>query len=76
MAMAEGTTTTPGTAFIIALVVLLLCLVPQKSTAFQFPVGDGNGWTVPSNSNTFREWTNRTRFQIGDSLRMYPIFTI
>ncbi|KAJ4848491.1 hypothetical protein Tsubulata_003364 [Turnera subulata] len=50
----------------------LFCLVllVKKTTALQFTVGGAKGWTVPDNSgaNSYNQWAERTRFQIGDSL--------
>ncbi|XP_043715483.1 early nodulin-like protein 3 [Telopea speciosissima] len=47
-----------------------LLLVMQRVGAFEFKVGEANGWTVPtdSNANTYNQWAEMKRFQIGDSL--------
>lgn len=54
-------------------VVGLLCLLmvrAHKSEALEFTVGGQSGWTIPSDNstNSFNQWAERTRFQIGDSL--------
>ncbi|XP_043692264.1 early nodulin-like protein 3 [Telopea speciosissima] len=47
-----------------------LLLVMQRVGAFEFKVGDANGWTVPTDPsvNTYNQWAETKRFQIGDSL--------
>ncbi|XP_042491689.1 early nodulin-like protein 3 [Macadamia integrifolia] len=58
-----------------ALNLLSLVLVMQTVGAFDFKVGDANGWTVPADAsvNTYNQWAETKRFQIGDSiLFVYP----
>ncbi|KAJ0232209.1 Phytocyanin domain-containing protein [Hirschfeldia incana] len=48
----------------------LLCffMIVNKAFAREFMVGGGKGWTVPSGSQVYSEWAEKSRFQVGDSL--------
>lgn len=54
--------------FIIGLLGVLLLI--QKGNAYQFKVGGSGTWSLPSdpNSNSYNQWAERSRFQIGDTL--------
>ncbi|KAL1299285.1 hypothetical protein HN51_043726 [Arachis hypogaea] len=47
-----------------------LLLLVNKGNAYEFVVGGQKGWSVPSdpNSNSYNQWAEKNRFQIGDSL--------
>ncbi|KAJ4980477.1 hypothetical protein NE237_031314 [Protea cynaroides] len=52
-----------------------ILLLMQMVGATEFPVGGNNGWSVPAdpNVNTYNQWAESKRFQIGDSLLfVYP----
>ncbi|XP_042505629.1 early nodulin-like protein 3 [Macadamia integrifolia] len=52
-----------------------LLLVIQRVDATDFKVGGAKGWTVPAdpNTNTYNQWAESNRFQMGDSLLfIYP----
>ncbi|KAG1361167.1 mavicyanin-like [Cocos nucifera] len=55
-----------------AKLLLLLTLVfsMQHSNAFDFEVGDEEGWVVPPSRNTqfYNHWASRNRFQVGDTI--------
>ncbi|GAA0185401.1 hypothetical protein LIER_32689 [Lithospermum erythrorhizon] len=48
--------------------ILSLLLVIQKGDAFQFMVGGGGKWSVPSDANILNQWAEKNRFQTGDTL--------
>ncbi|CAK9150275.1 unnamed protein product [Ilex paraguariensis] len=57
------------------LLLLGLLLLIQKGGAYEFKVGGSQGWTVPAdaNANSYNQWAESNRFQIGDSLLfVYP----
>lgn len=44
-------------------------LVVAMAGATQFKVGGGNGWSVPAaNAESYNDWAEKMRFQIGDTL--------
>ncbi|KAG8069814.1 hypothetical protein GUJ93_ZPchr0006g40953 [Zizania palustris] len=49
-------------------------LVVEMAGATQFQVGGANGWSVPgANAESYNDWAEKNRFQIGDSLVfVYP----
>ncbi|KAF0935834.1 hypothetical protein E2562_036357 [Oryza meyeriana var. granulata] len=49
-------------------------LVVAMAGATQFKVGGANGWSVPgANAESYNDWAEKTRFQIGDALVfVYP----
>ncbi|KAL2331589.1 hypothetical protein Fmac_019170 [Flemingia macrophylla] len=53
-----------------ALVLFCIFLLVHKGDAYEFVVGGQKGWSVPSdpNSNSYSQWAQKSRFQIGDSL--------
>lgn len=53
-----------------ALGLFCLFLFMYKGDAYQFVVGGQKGWSAPSdpNSNTYNQWAEKSRFQVGDSL--------
>ncbi|XP_008813806.1 mavicyanin-like [Phoenix dactylifera] len=55
------------------LLLLLLALLfsMQLSNAFDFEVGDDEGWAIPPSNNTerYNHWASRNRFQVGDTIQ-------
>ncbi|CAH8355534.1 unnamed protein product [Eruca vesicaria subsp. sativa] len=48
----------------------LVCffMIVNKAYAREFTVGGAKGWTVPSGSQVYSQWAEKSRFQVGDSL--------
>ncbi|XP_057983515.1 early nodulin-like protein 6 [Malania oleifera] len=44
---------------------------PSMASAFEFQVGDPNGWVVPpaNDSKIYNDWASENRFKIGDTVR-------
>ncbi|XP_009606907.1 early nodulin-like protein 9 [Nicotiana tabacum] len=52
---------------------LSLFIMFQNANSFEFKVGGSGDWSVPSYPNSYNQWAERSRFQIGDSLSFnYP----
>ncbi|CAL5402824.1 unnamed protein product [Camellia sinensis] len=52
-----------------------ILLLIQKGGAYQFKVGDSNGWTLPTDYSAlnYDKWAQKNRFQVGDTLLfVYP----
>lgn len=47
-----------------------LLLLIHNATGYEFKVGGGGDWTVPSdpNAKSYSQWAERSRFQIGDTV--------
>lgn len=47
-----------------------LLLMVHYGFAYDYIVGGQKGWSVPgdSNFNSFNQWAEKSRFQVGDSL--------
>ena len=61
----------------VALVSLVLISIVVVAASFQFKVGGERGWTKPTGneSETYNEWATMNRFQTGDSLCKFTIYT-
>ncbi|GAB4848040.1 hypothetical protein Ancab_002700 [Ancistrocladus abbreviatus] len=59
--------------FILLIMVIISSYLPHLSSvsAFEFQVGDGEGWVIPPRNDThfYNEWASKNRFLIGDSIR-------
>nr|GMD53214.1 early nodulin-like protein 1 [Ipomoea batatas] len=72
--MAQNTSSTPLYGIILGSLSVLL-LIQRGCASYTFKVGGAGDWAVPSdpNTNTYNQWAEKTRFQIGDTLMfMYP----
>lgn len=58
------------------LFVSMVILSTSLSSSYMFNVGGRNGWGVRRSPEHYNAWSNRTRFQINDTLRKFnPINT-
>jgi hypothetical protein len=57
--------------------ILCLALAASAASATQFRVGDDKGWSVPAaGAEPLNAWAGRMRFQIGDQLRKFILYTV